>query len=77
MAHIRLGTREEDRNPLSRDFALLASLDDIVFGGWDPISANAVEAARVCGVLEDKDLAPISQELEGTSPWTPSSTRGG
>jgi myo-inositol-1-phosphate synthase len=65
MAHIRLGTREENRNPLIRDFAPLASLDDIVFGGWDPISANALEAARTCGVLEEKDLAAISSEMEG------------
>jgi myo-inositol-1-phosphate synthase len=65
MAHIRLGTREEGRNPLIKDFAPLASLDDIVFGGWDPISANALEAARTCGVLEEKDLSPIARELEG------------
>ena len=65
MAHIRLGTRDEDRNPLIRDFVPLASLDDIVFGGWDPISANALEAARTCGVLDERDLAPISGEMEG------------
>ena len=65
MAHIRLGKREDGRNPLIKDFAPLASLDDIVFGGWDPISANALEAARTCGVLEEKDLAPISAEMEG------------
>jgi len=65
MAHIRLGTREDARNPLIKDFAPLASLDDIVFGGWDPISANALEAARTCGVLVEKDLAPISSEMEG------------
>ena len=43
----------------------MASLDDIVFGGWDPISANALEAACTCGVLEERDLAPISAEMEG------------
>ena len=30
-----------------------ASLDDLVFGGWDPISPNALEAARTAGVLHD------------------------
>ncbi|MCC6184871.1 MAG: inositol-3-phosphate synthase, partial [Microthrixaceae bacterium] len=58
MAHIRLGRREEGRNPLIRDFAPLAQLDDLVFGGWDPISPNALEAARTAGVLEERDLAP-------------------
>jgi len=65
LAHIRLGQRDEDRNPLIRDFVPLAGLDDLVFGGWDPISANVLEAARTCGVLEERDLAPLSAELEG------------
>ena len=65
MAHIRLGTKEEGRNPLIKDFVPLASLDDIVFGGWDPITPNAMEGARTAGVLEDKDLGSISGELEG------------
>jgi myo-inositol-1-phosphate synthase len=64
-AHIRLGGRDEGRNPLIKDFVPLASLDDIVFGAWDPISPNALEAARTAGVLEDRDLAAISGELEG------------
>ena len=65
MAHIRLGHREEGRNPLIRDFVPLADLDDLVFGGWDPISSNVLEAARTCGVLDEKDIAPVSSELEG------------
>ena len=65
MAHIRLGGRDEGRNPMMKDFVPLAGLDDIVFGGWDPISPNALEAARTCGVLDERDLAPLSGELEG------------
>jgi myo-inositol-1-phosphate synthase len=65
LAHIRLGAREENRNPLIREFVPLAELDDLVFGGWDPISANALEAARTAGVLEERDLNPISGEMEG------------
>jgi myo-inositol-1-phosphate synthase len=65
MARIRLGDRSEERNPLIREFVPLAKLDDLVFGGWDPISANALDAARTAGVLEERDLAPISAELEG------------
>ena len=65
LARIRLGTRAEERNPLIREFVPLADLGDIVFGGWDPISPNALEAARTSGVLDEKDLGPISAELEG------------
>ncbi|MBK9179395.1 MAG: inositol-3-phosphate synthase [Acidimicrobiales bacterium] len=69
LAHIRLGERSEGRNPLIRDFVPLASLDDLVFGGWDPISPNALEAARTAGVLDERDLAPVSAELEGVVAW--------
>jgi myo-inositol-1-phosphate synthase len=68
MAHIRLGTKDENRNPMIKDFAPLASLDDIVFGGWDPISPNALEAARTAGVLSNEDLNEISSELEAIVP---------
>ena len=68
MAHIRLGTRGEDRNPLIKDFVPLAELDDLVFGGWDPISPNVLEAARTAGVLDGEDLSEISKELEGIIP---------
>ncbi len=65
MAHIRLGARSEQRNPLIKDFVPLASLDDIVFGGWDPITPNALEGAHAAGVLNEKDMSTISSELEG------------
>lgn len=68
MAHIRLGTKEEDRNPLIREFVPLASLDDIVFGGWDPITPNAMEAAKTAGVLQGNDLDALSSEMEGIVP---------
>ena len=65
MAHIRLGKKDDARNPLIKDFVPLAGLDDLVFGGWDPITPNALEGAQTAGVLEEKDLAAISGELEG------------
>jgi myo-inositol-1-phosphate synthase len=66
MAHIRLGERSEGRNPLIREFVPLASLDDIVFGGWDPISPNALEAARTVGCAQQRrPRSDLSAELEG------------
>jgi len=67
MSHIRLGDRAEGRNPMIKDFVPIASLDQLVFGGWDPISPNALEAARTAGVLEERDLGPVSGELEGVT----------
>ena len=65
MAHIRLGKREDKNNPLIREFVPLAELDDLVFGGWDPISPNVLEAAETAGVLEGRDMEGIRSELEG------------
>ena len=65
MAHIRLGERAEGRNPLIKDFVPLASLDDLVFGGWDPISPNALEAARTVRRARRARPRPDLGELEG------------
>jgi myo-inositol-1-phosphate synthase len=68
MATIRLGKRTENRSPLIKDFAPLASLDDIVFGAWDPISDDALTAARKAGVLEERHLAPVAEFLSSIKP---------
>jgi myo-inositol-1-phosphate synthase len=69
LAHIRLGKRTENRNPLIREFAPLSSLDDIVFGGWDPIPDNAYESALNAGVLNRHDhIEPIADFLKAIVP---------
>lgn len=59
----RLPRPDGTDRPISEAVAL-AGLDDLVFGGWDPISANCLEAATTAGVLNDGDLGSISGELE-------------
>ena len=57
--------KEENRNPLIKEFVPIAELDDIVFGGWDPISPNALEAAPTAGVLqEQRPRCHLCRELE-------------
>jgi myo-inositol-1-phosphate synthase len=68
MATIRLGKRTEHRSPLIRDFIPLASLDDLVFGAWDPIPDDALTAARKAGVLEERHLGPIAGFLSDIVP---------
>ena len=68
MATIRLGKRTDNRSPLIKDFIPLASLDDIVFGAWDPIPDDALTAARKAGVLDERDLAPIAEFLQAITP---------
>ena len=68
MQTIRLGKRSENRNPLLRDFLPLAPLDDLVFGGWDPIPDDAYETVAKAGVLEAKDYEPIADFLKAIQP---------
>ncbi|HEY3498402.1 MAG TPA: inositol-3-phosphate synthase, partial [Polyangiaceae bacterium] len=68
MGTIRLGKRTEDRVPQVRDFVPLAPLDQLVFGGWDVFPDTALEAARKAGVLEERHLTPVAEELGGVSP---------
>ena len=63
MATIRLGKRTEHRSPLIKDFVPLASLDDIVFGAWDPIPDDGYTAAKKAGVLSGEDLERVLRDL--------------
>ena len=65
---IRLGKRFEHRSPKIMDFIPLASLDDLVFGGWDLYSANAYEAAMYARVLNRDHLESIKDFLGGIRP---------
>ena len=69
MATIRLGKRTEARTPLIKEFVSLASLDDLVFGAWDPIPDTAYEAALKCGVLDKHEhIEPIADFLKAITP---------
>jgi myo-inositol-1-phosphate synthase len=67
---IRLGKRTDNRTPKIKDFAPLASLDDIVFGSWDLFSENALESAIHAEVLDSKHIDPIKDELAAVKPMT-------
>ncbi len=68
MGTIRLGKRTENRSPKINEFVDLASLDDIVFGGWDIFSEDTYAAARTAGVLEPALLDKVRREMEAIKP---------
>jgi myo-inositol-1-phosphate synthase len=65
---IRLGKRTDGRSPRIREFVDLATLDDIVFGGWDIFEEDCYAAARTAGVLETSLLDAVRPELEAVKP---------
>jgi myo-inositol-1-phosphate synthase len=54
--------------PLLRDVLPLAGLDDLVFGGWDPIPDDVYAAARRAKVLGREHLDPVKEELQAIRP---------
>jgi len=68
MGTIRLGKRTENRSPRIKDFVPLASLDDIVFGGWDIFDESAWESASHAAVLSREHLDLVKDELSAVRP---------
>ncbi|MBV9507971.1 MAG: inositol-3-phosphate synthase [Acidobacteriia bacterium] len=65
---IRLGKRTEGRSPAIQDFVPLASVEDIVVGGWDIFEDDAYEAAVKAGVLEMSLLEQLKKPLSAIKP---------
>ena len=69
MQKLRLGKRSEPRFALIKELVPLATLEDLVFGGWDIFADNAYEAAVKAGVLSKDMLSEVRPELESVEPW--------
>ena len=61
---------DEPDAPRVCDALPMASLDDLVFGGWDIFEENCHQAAQEAGVLKPGDLAPIQEELAAIEPMS-------
>ncbi|MBT8496319.1 MAG: inositol-3-phosphate synthase, partial [Deltaproteobacteria bacterium] len=68
MGTIRLGKRTDNNVPRIRDYVDLATLDDLVFGGWDIFEHDAYQAAVNAGVISSDLLEPIKDELSAVKP---------
>jgi myo-inositol-1-phosphate synthase len=68
MGRIRLGKRTENRSPLIKEFIELASLDDLVFGGWDLFHDDSYTAATKAEVLTKEHLALVKDDLAAIKP---------
>ncbi len=68
MGTVRLGKRTDAKSPTIREFVPLTPLNDIVFGGWDIFEDNCYEAAKHAGVLDEKLLDQVKDELSAIKP---------
>ena len=69
MGTIRLGKRTDHKVPLIKEFVPIASLDDLVFGCWDPFPDDAYVAAQRAGVLDaGRHLETVAEALREVRP---------
>jgi myo-inositol-1-phosphate synthase len=68
MGRIRLGGRDEDRNPLIKEFVQLPNLDNLVFGGWEIFDENVYQSALRSNVIDKHFLEDMKEELEAIKP---------
>jgi myo-inositol-1-phosphate synthase len=68
MGQVRLGKRTENRFSQVNELVPLASLDQLVFGGWDLFPENAYEAAKHAQVLEKDLLEAVKEPLSKIQP---------
>jgi myo-inositol-1-phosphate synthase len=68
MGTIRLGKRTDALSPKIKEFVPLATLNDLVFTGWDIFEDNMYAAAAKAGVLERQLLDQVKPFLSSIKP---------
>ena len=68
LATIRLGKRTDNNTPRIKDFVPLATLEDLVFGGWDIFEENCYDAAVNAAVLDRPLLDKLKDPLSALKP---------
>jgi myo-inositol-1-phosphate synthase len=68
MGTIRLGKRTDARSPKIKEFVPLATLNDLVFTGWDIFEDDMYTAAAKAGVLERDLLDKVKTRLQSIKP---------
>src|ERR1035437_4339340 len=70
LATIRLGKRTDNNTPRIKDFVPLATLEDLVFGGWDIFEENCYDAAVNAAVLDRPLLDKLKEPLSALKPMS-------
>jgi myo-inositol-1-phosphate synthase len=68
MGTIRLGKRTDARSPKIKEFVPIATLNDLVFTGWDIFEDDMYSAAANAGVLERELLDRVKPFLSSIKP---------
>ena len=68
LSYLKVGKKENRREGLIKDLVPLASLDQLVFGGWDIFPDSVYDGAVHAQVLNEKDINLVADEAKQIKP---------
>ncbi len=68
LSYLKLGDCPDAKEALIKDIVPLASLDQLVFGGWDIFPDSVYEGAMHAQVLTEKDINLVADEAKSIKP---------
>lgn len=68
LAYLKFNEGNEEKESLIKDIVPLASLDQLVFGGWDIFPDSVYEGAMHAQVLSEKDINLVAEEAMSIKP---------
>lgn len=68
LAYLKFNEGNEEKESLIKDIVPLASLDQLVFGGWDIFPDSVYEGAMHAQVLSEKDIDLVAEEAMSIKP---------
>ncbi|MBO6012863.1 MAG: inositol-3-phosphate synthase [Bacteroidales bacterium] len=68
LSYLKVGKGNNQREGLIKDLVPLASLDQLVFGGWDIFPDSVYDGAMHAQVLTEKDINLVAEEAKAIKP---------
>ena len=68
LSYLKVGKGANQREGLIKDMVPLASLDQLVFGGWDIFPDSVYDGAMHAQVLQEKDINLVADEAKAIRP---------
>ena len=68
LSYLKLGDEVDAKEALIKDIVPLASMDQLVFGGWDIFPDSVYDGAMHAQVLSEKDINLVAEEAKAIKP---------
>ena len=68
LSYLKLGDEVDAKEALIKDIVPLASMDQLVFGGWDIFPDSVYDGAMHAQVLSEKDINLVTEEAKAIKP---------